>query len=104
MKKSNFRCSVLEEAQLFCVLNDISDQSFRLVVEETVCPQCRNQVHYEIVDRPVAGMHDLRGVLEHIVDGLDDVSFAQHHFVVERHQPVPHVYPYPCNQLYAVLK
>ncbi len=25
--------------------------------EEAICPHCRQQVHYEIVNAPVAGMH-----------------------------------------------
>lgn len=44
----------LEQRELFIVLYPISFYSLRLVVKETVCPECGNEIHYEVVDRPVS--------------------------------------------------
>lgn len=35
---------------------------------------------------------------------IDNVSLAQHHSVIERHQLVFHVYAQPCQQQYSILK
>ena len=43
-------------------------------------------------------------ILQHVVNGFDNVSLAQHHSVIERHQLVFHVYAQPCHQLYSILK
>lgn len=64
---------------------------FRLCGEETICPHCRKQVHYEIMDTAVTGMHKLGPVLEHVVDLLDDASLAEHYLVVEGHQTLFHI-------------
>jgi len=37
------------------------------------------------LDTSVASMNNLRHVLEHIVDGLDNASFTEHYFVVHIH-------------------
>jgi len=37
---------------LFSVLNTISLNGLRFVVEETICPKCSDEVHQEIVDIP----------------------------------------------------
>ena len=52
----------------------------------------------------MARVYYLRSVLEHVIDGFDDVPFAQHHPVIERHQLVFHVHPQPGHQLDAVFK
>ena len=49
-------------------------------------------------------MYNLGRVLQHVVNGFDDVSLAQHHSVIERHQLVFHVHTQSCHQLYAILK
>ena len=49
-------------------------------------------------------MYNLCRILQHIVNGFDNVSLAQHHSVIERHQLVFHVYAQPCHQLYSILK
>ena len=49
-------------------------------------------------------MYNLCRILQHIVDGFDDVSLAQHHPVIERYQLVFHVHTQSCHQLYAILK
>ena len=36
-------------------------------------------------------MHDVCLILEQLVDALDDIPFAEHDFVENRHQRVPHV-------------
>ena len=41
-------------------------------------------------------------LLEHVVNGFDNVSLAQHHSVIEWHQLVFHVYAQPVNQEYSV--
>ena len=43
-------------------------------------------------------------ILQHIVGGLDDVSLAQHHPVIERYQLVFHVHTQSSHQLYSILK
>lgn len=49
-------------------------------------------------------MYNLCRILKHVVNGFDNVSLAQHHSVIERHQLVFHVYAQPCHQLYSILK
>ena len=52
----------------------------------------------------MARVYNLCRVLQHVVDDFDNVSLAQHHSVIERHQLVFHVYAQPCHQLYSILK
>ena len=75
-KKIDVKSDVLEKAQLLSVLNDITRKCFWLVVKEAVCAQCRNQIHYKIVDGPVTGMHDLCSIFQQVIDGFYDLSFA----------------------------
>lgn len=49
-------------------------------------------------------MYNLCRILQHVVNGFDNVSLAQHHSVIEGHQLVFHVYAQPCHQLYSILK
>ena len=49
-------------------------------------------------------MYNLCRILQHVVNGFDNVSLAQHHSVIERHQLVFHVYAQPCHRLYSILK
>ena len=49
-------------------------------------------------------MYNLCRILQHIVDGFDDVSLAQHHPVIERYQLVFHVHTQSSHQLHAILK
>ena len=49
-------------------------------------------------------MYNLCRILQHVVNGFDNVSLAQHHSVIEWHQLVFHVYAQPCHQLYSILK
>ena len=49
-------------------------------------------------------MYNLCCILQHVVNGFDNVSLAQHHSVIEWHQLVFHVYAQPCHQLYSILK
>ena len=76
---------------MFGVFDAVSLQNLWLVVEEAICSQCRNKVHDKVAYRPVARMYNLCRILQHIVDGFDDVSLAQHHPVIERCQLVFHV-------------
>ena len=46
----------LEQRELIGVLNTIPLNSLRFVVEETICTKCSDEVHQEIVDRPVSGV------------------------------------------------
>lgn len=63
----------------------------RLVVEEAVGAQSRQQVHDEVVHAAVPGVHKLSHVLEHVVDRLYDAALAQHNLVIDRHELVFHV-------------
>ena len=47
-------------------------------------------------------MYNLHRVLQYVVYGFDNISLAQHHSVIERHQLVFHVYAQPCYQLYTI--
>ena len=49
-------------------------------------------------------MYNLCRILQHVVNGFDNVSLAQHHSVIEQHQLVFHVYAQPCHQLYSIIK
>ena len=49
-------------------------------------------------------MYNLCRILQHVVNGFDNVSLAQHHSVIERHQLVFHVYAQSSHQLYSILK
>lgn len=49
-------------------------------------------------------MYNLCRILQHVVNGFDNVSLAQHHSAIERHQLVFHVYAQPSHQLYPILK
>ena len=49
-------------------------------------------------------MYNLCRILQHVVNGFDNVSLAQHHSVIEWHQLVSHVYAQPCHQLYSVTR
>jgi len=44
------------------------------------------------------------GVLQRVVDALDDIAFAQHYLVPQRHEPVLHVGLYACDEVYAVVE
>ena len=49
-------------------------------------------------------MHQLRRILEHVVDGFNDIPFSEHDFVPHGHESVLHVRPDSGYQVYAVLK
>ena len=53
----------LEQRELIGVLNTIPLNSLRFVVEETICTKCSDEVHQEIVDRPVSGVYKVSFVL-----------------------------------------
>lgn len=95
---------LLLSRKLLCIFDAVSLQSLRLVVKEAICSQGRNKVHDKIAYRPMAWVYNLRCILQHIVDGFDDVSLAQHHPVIERYQLVFHVHTQSSHQLYAILK
>ena len=44
-------------------MNVIPLNSLRLVVEEAIRSQCSDEVHQEIVDRPVPGVYEISFVL-----------------------------------------
>ena len=43
-------------------------------------------------------------VLQRVVDALDDIAFAQHYLVPQRHEPVLHVGLYAGDEVYAVVE
>ena len=49
-------------------------------------------------------MDERLGVLQHVVDTLDDVVFAQHYLVPQRHELVLHVGLYASDEVYAVVE
>ena len=49
-------------------------------------------------------MYNLCRILQHVVNGFDNVSLAQHHSVIEWQQLVLYVYAQPCHQLYSIHK
>ena len=49
-------------------------------------------------------MYQLSRVLEHVIDALDDETFAQHDFIPKGHKPVFHVHLDSRNETYAVFK
>ena len=94
----------LEQCKLLRVFDAVSLQCLRLVVKETICFQGRNKVHDKVAYRSMAWVYNLCRILQHIVNGFDNVSLAEHHSVIERHQLVSHVYAQPCHQLYSVTR
>lgn len=61
------------------------------------------QVHDEIMDAPVAGMHQLRHIFEHIVERFYYASLAEHYLVVQRHQALFHIGAKPCHDMDSVV-
>ena len=49
-------------------------------------------------------MDERLGVLQRVVDALDDIAFAQHYLVPQRHEPVLHVGLYAGDEVYAVFE
>ena len=49
-------------------------------------------------------MYERLGVLQCVVDALDDIAFAQHYLVPQRHEPVLHVGLYASDEVYAVVE
>ena len=49
-------------------------------------------------------MHEISRVLQRVVDGLDDIALAQHHLVIEGHEPVLHVGLHPRDDVRPVLE
>ena len=94
----------LEQCKLLRVFDAVSLQCLWLVIKETICSQGRNKVHDKVAYRSMAWVYNLCRILQHVVNGFDNVSLAQHHSVIERHQLVFHVYAQPCHQLYSILK
>ena len=56
-----------------------------LVVIETIGSKCGDEVHDEVVDGAVARVDERLSVLQRVVDALDDIVFAQHYLVPQRH-------------------
>lgn len=74
----------------------------RLVVVETIGTKRGHEVHDEVVDGAVTRVDERLGVLQRVVDALDDIAFAQHYLVPQRHEPVLHVGLYASDEVYAV--
>ena len=74
----------------------------RLLREERVGRQPRDQVDREADDRPVPGVLDLRDVLQLVVDCLYQGPLAQENFVRDSHKLSLHVALQLCYQLDAV--
>jgi len=61
-----------------------------------------NQIDQKVIDAAMAGMLDLRNVLELVIDGFNDGSFAKKQFVRQRDQAVLHVLAQRGDQLKAL--
>lgn len=57
----------------------------------TVGNQTGGQVDQEVREAAMAGMFDLRDVLELVIDGLNDAAFTQQEFVGQNHEVILHV-------------
>ena len=73
----------LEQCKLLRVFDAVSLQCFWLVTKETICSQGWNKVHDKVAYRYMAWMYNLCRILQHVVNGFDNVSLAQHHSVIE---------------------
>ena len=51
----------------------------------------------------MAGVDELRHILQHIIYGQDDASFTQHHLVIERHETLFHIRAQACHNMYSVI-
>ena len=51
----------------------------------------------------MAGVDELRHILQHIIYGLDDAPFTQHHLVIERHETLFHIRAQTCHNMYSVI-
>lgn len=67
------------------------DAQRRFLGLDTVGNQATEQMNHEIGRAAMAGMFDLADVLELVVDGLDDCSFAREQLVGVIHQHVCHL-------------
>ena len=80
----------LEKFQLPTLFN-AHGQCLWLILEETVCSQCRTEIHEEVMYGAMAGMNKVGLVLEQFVDAFYYISLAQHHLVPQGHKLVFHV-------------
>lgn len=58
-----------------------------------------NNIHEAVHDAAMAGMLDLRDILELIVDRFDNESLTQDDSVNEGHEPVLHIFPHCGDEL-----
>ena len=75
-KESKWVVLSLEQRKLLCIFDAVSQQCLWLVIEEAICSQGRNKVHDKVAYRSMAWVYNLCRVLQHVVDGFDNVSLA----------------------------
>ena len=54
----------------------------RLVVVETIGTERGHEVHDEVVDGAVTRVDERLGILQRVVDALDNIAFVQHFFAI----------------------
>lgn len=59
----------------------------------TIRNQSTDQIDEKIGDTAMAGMRDLRDILQLVIDGFDDRPLAQQQFLFQFHQPIFPILP-----------
>ena len=62
-------------------------KSSRLVVIETIGSKCGHKVPDEVGDGAVTRVNKRLGVLQRVVDALDDMAFTQLYLVPQKYKP-----------------
>lgn len=75
----------LEKFQLPSLFN-LHGQCLWLILEETVCSQCRTEIHEKVMHGAMAWMDKVRLVFEQFVDAFYYISLTQHHLVPQGQQ------------------
>ena len=75
----------LEKFQLPSLFNS-HGQCLWLILEETVCSQCRTEIHEKVMHGAMAWMDKVRLVFEQFVDAFYYISLTQHHLVPQGQQ------------------
>ena len=72
----------------------------RLLGLATIGNQSANEIDQEVDGTAMAGMLDLRDILELVNDGLHHRTFSQQELISQKHQHIFHIGTDACNQLH----